>query len=101
MKFIVFCMYDVAKMGEVAKASDKNAKIPGQKLLAVYACLGKAFDGVPPTTLVSISVRETESDDALAAALFNLTLAGATAWAVPVMEGKVGNTVAEVEKLQK
>ena len=101
MKFITFCIYDVAKFAEVAKASDKNSKIPGQKLLAMYGCLGKAFDGVPPNTLVAISVRETESADALAAALLNLSLAGATVWAVPVMEMSVGSVEAEAKKLQK
>jgi len=101
MKFIVFCMYDVAKMAEVAKAADKNSKIPGQKLLAMYGCLGKAFDGVPPNTLVSITIRDAESAEALGAALLNLSFAGATAWAVPVMEMPVGSAEAEAKKLQK
>jgi len=101
MKFITFAMYDVDKLAEVAQVADKNSKIPGQKILAHYTCLGKAFDGVPPNTLVTITVREAESAEALGAALYNVALAGATAWAVPVMEMPVGKSVAEIKKLKK
>jgi hypothetical protein len=101
MKFITFTMYDVDKFAEVAKASDKNAKIPGQKLLAMYGCMGKAFDGQPPNTILAIAIRETESAEALAAALLNLAFTGATAWAVPVMEMPVGGAEAEAKKFQK
>jgi hypothetical protein len=100
MKFMTFVMSDSTKWAEVAQASDKNSKIPGQKMLAQYLCLGKAFDGMPPNTTVAISIRESESAEALAAALYNLALTGATVWAVPVMEMLVGSTVAEVKKLQ-
>ena len=101
MKFITFAMYDVAKFAEVAQASDKNAKVPGQKLLAMYGCLGKVFDSQPPNTIVAISLRESENAEALGAALLNLAFAGATAWAVPVMEWQVGTSVKEAKKLQK
>lgn len=101
MKFMTFVMYDVAKAAEVAQASDKNSKIPGQKMLAQYVCLGKPFDGMPPNTLVAISIRETESNEALATALYTLTLAGATAWAVPILEFAVGGGVEEEKKLRK
>jgi len=101
MKFMTFVMYDAAKLAEVAQASDKNSKIPGQKILAMYACLGKPFDGQPPNTIVAIAIRETESNEALGAALLNLTLAGATAWAVPIMDMPIGRSVAELKKIQK
>lgn len=101
MKYITFVMYDVAKMAAVAQASDKNSKIPGQKLLAMYGCMGKAFDGQPPNTILAISIRETESAEALAAAGLNLSFAGATVWAVPVLEMPVGGAEAEAKKFQK
>jgi hypothetical protein len=101
MKFITFVVYDVAKFAEVAKASDKNSKMSGQKLLAMYGCMGKAFDGQPPNTILAISIRETESAEALGSALLNLSFAGATAWAVPVMEMPIGSAEAEVKKYTK
>jgi len=101
MKFMTFVMYDVAKAAEVAQASDKASKVPGQKLLALYSCVGKPFDGVPPNTIVAISVREAENGEALATALYTLALAGATAWAVPVIEMPVGAAAAEEKKLRK
>ena len=101
MKFITFCIYDVAKFAEVAQASDKNSKIPGQKMLANYICLGKAFDGIPLNHGVSITIREAESAEILGAAIYNVALTGATIWAVPVMEVPVGGSVAELKKAQK
>jgi len=101
MKFMVFTMYDAAKAAEVMQASDKAAKMPGQKLLAVYACLGRAFDGMPPNSLLGIGIRDAESSEALASVLYTLTLAGATSWAVPVLEVPVGSVAAEEKKLRK
>lgn len=101
MKFITFVMYDIAKAGEVAQASDKAAKVPGQKLLALYACMGKPFDGMPPNSIVAISVRDAESSEALAAALYTLALSGATVWSVPVQEMPIGGAVAEEKKYRK
>ena len=101
MKFMVFTMYDAAKAAEVMQASDKAAKMPGQKLLAVYGCLGIPFPGFPPNSLLGIGIREAESAEALASVLYTLTLAGATSWAVPVLEVPVGSGAAEEKKLRK
>lgn len=101
MKFMLFTMYDVAKAAEVMQASDKAAKVPGQKMLAVYACLGKAFDGMPPNTLLGIAIRDAENSEALAAVMYTLSLAGATTWAVPVLEVPVGDAATEEKKLRK
>ena len=101
MKFLTFVVYDVSKAKDIAVASDSNAKIPGQKLLAMYSCMGKPFDGVPPNSIVAISVRETDSTEAMGAALYTLALAGANAWAVPVWEMPVGGAVAEEKKYRK
>jgi len=101
MKFITFNMVDMAKIGEIAQASDKAANIPGQKILAKYSCLGKPFDGVPPNTAVIITVHESESAEALFAYGGTMMLAGATIWGVPVMDYPVGKSAEEIKKLQK
>jgi hypothetical protein len=101
MKFLQFAMYDVAKAAEVTQASDKVAKTPGRKVLALYVCMGMAFPGVAPNTLVSISVNEYESNEAMAAAQYPLVLAGATVWAVPLLEIPVGRATAAEKKYRK
>ena len=101
MKFITFNMFDVAKATEVAQAGDKVAKTPGQKILAQYVCEGLAFPGEPPNTLVSISIAEVESNEALAAVQYPVALAGATVWSVPVLEMPVAGAAAEEKKYRK
>jgi len=99
MKFLTFAIMDVAKAAEVAKAADKvwASPPPGVKLLVSYVCQGLAFPGVPPHTVVSIRVVEAESNEAIAAIMWPISLAGASTWNVPVLEmPAVG--VAEVEK---
>ena len=100
MKFLTFTMYDTAKAAEVAAASDKTmaSPPPGTKLLARYTCLGIAFPGAPPNTMVVISLREAENAESMAAIGYPMMLAGATVWYVPVMELPVTPTAAEVEK---
>jgi len=101
MKFLVFAMSDVAKQADVSQALDKVAKIPGGKPLAQYTCMGIAFPGVPPNTLVGIGVVEYESSEAMAARMYPAALAGATIWAVPVLETPVGRAAAAEKKYRK
>jgi hypothetical protein len=101
MKFLGFTVYDVAKSTEVAQAADKVAKTPGRKVLAVYTCEGLVFPGQPPNTLVTISVAEYESNEAMAAAMYPVALAGATVWAVPVLEWTAGRGAATEKKYRK
>jgi hypothetical protein len=101
MKFLGVAMYDVAKAAEVAQAGDKVAKTPGVKLLANYTCMGIVFPGQPPNTLISISVAEYESNEAMAARLYPVALAGATVWAVPVLDMAVGRGAATEKKYRK
>ncbi len=101
MKFLTFVTYDVAKAGELAQAGDKVARIPGQKMLATYICGGKPFDGLAPNTMVAITVREAETIEALAGALYTYMLLGATAWAVPVLEITPGKMTQAEKKLRK
>ena len=99
MKSVIFAMMDVAKTAEVVRADDKvwANPPPGTKFLVSYACQGLAFPGVPPNTVVSIRVVEAESNEAIAAIMWPISVAGASVWNVPVLElPTVG--VAELEE---
>jgi hypothetical protein len=97
MKFLMFSWFDIAKSAELAALGDKLAKTPGRKVLASYICVGQAFPGLPPNTMSGVSIADFESNEAMAAAVYPMALAGANVWAVPVLEMKVGST-AKVEK---
>ncbi|MCK4698234.1 MAG: hypothetical protein KAT53_08025 [Dehalococcoidia bacterium] len=99
MKFLRFSMMDVDKVVQVVQASDKlwSSPPPGVKMLANYACLGIAFPGEPPNTIVSVSIVEAENAEAIGATSYPTALAGAAVWNVPVMEVPVAGA-AEVEK---
>jgi hypothetical protein len=101
MKFLVFSMFDVAKGAELAQLGDKLAKTPGRKVLASYICMGQPFPGVPANTMVGISIADYESNEAMAAALYPMELAGATTWAVPVLEMPVGRGAPTEKKYRK
>ena len=102
MKFLSFATFDVAKVAEVAKASDKleASPPPGTKTLASYVCQGIPFAGLPPNTLVSFDIIEAESNEALAAVNYPLALAGASIWNVPILELPIVGA-AEVERKLK
>jgi hypothetical protein len=97
MKFLTFAMFEAAKGAEIAQAADQVAKTPGQKMLAQYVCQGIPFPGVTPNTMVTISVGEAENNEAIGAVQYPLALAGATVWAVPVLEMPVARA-AKAEK---
>jgi hypothetical protein len=101
MKFLGFSIFDVAKAAEVAQAGDKVAKTPGGKILAQYICQGIPFAGVPPNMMVVVSVEEYESNEAIAASQYPLALAGATTWAVPVLEMQAGGGAVTEKKYRK
>ena len=101
MKFLTFTMFDVSKAAEVAQAGDKAAKTPGQKTIAQYICQGIPFEGVPPNAMVVVHVGEYESNESIAASQYPVALAGATVWAVPVLELAVGRGAAAEKKYRK
>jgi hypothetical protein len=100
MKFLIFSVFSQDKAAEIAQASDKVANTPGAKTSAMYVCQGIAFAGVPPNTLVTIAVVEAESNDAISARIYPLSLAGATVWAVPVQEMPVAGAVKTEKKFR-
>ncbi|MBA7708254.1 hypothetical protein ES703_117147 [subsurface metagenome] len=103
MKFLSFGMFDVAKVADVAQASDKfwASPPPGVKMLADYVCLGIPFPGAPPNTVVGVSVFEAESAEVLTAASYPLMLAGASLWNVPVMEMPVAGAAELENKMRR
>jgi hypothetical protein len=101
MKFLMFSMFDVAKTADIAQLGDKLAKTPGRKVLASYICMGQTFPGVPPNTMSGVSIADFESNEAMAAAIYPMSLAGANVWAVPVLETTPGRTTATEKKYRK
>lgn len=88
MKFLRFAIMDIPKTAEVAQASDKVWASPpsGISVLASYACQGIPFLGAPANSLVAIQVIEAESNEAIAATQWPVSLAGAYVYDVPVLE---------------
>ena len=101
MKFLMFTLFDVAKTVDVAQAADKVSKTPGQKTIAQYVCQGMPFSGLAPNTTLAIAVVDAESNEALAASQYPLSLAGASTWAVPVLEMQMGGVAATEKKYRK
>ncbi len=92
MKFLTFTIFDVAKVAQVAQAADKVWSSPpkGIKVLANYVCLAHPFPGIPPNTMVGVSIAEAESAEAIATVSYPLMLAGVTIHRVPILESPVG-----------
>jgi len=92
MKFLTINVMEVANIPAVVQAADKvfASPPPGIKVEASYMCLGMPFPGIPPNTMVGISITEAESAEALATVSYPLMLAGSTIYRVPILEIPVG-----------
>lgn len=104
MKFLSINTYHIDKLADAAKATAKlNANPPkGYKLLAIYSCLANPFPGVelPPGTMVTVSVVESDNAESLASATLEMTLAGVNVNRIPVMEVPTGEVEETVERLK-
>jgi len=104
MKFLSINTYHIDKLGDAAKATAKlNANPPeGYKILAIYSCLANPFPGagLPPGTMVTVSVLECENAESLASAALEMTLAGVNVNRIPVMQVPVGEVEETVERLK-
>ena len=98
MKFLSFYVFDAAKAADVAAAGDKVANTPGTKLLAQYVCQGMPYPGLPFNSMVAVLISEAESNEAMAAVHYPITLAGATIHSVPILELPTGGAAAEEKK---
>jgi len=100
MKFLTINMVEVANIPAVVQAADKvlASPPPGIKIEANYVCLGTPFPGVPPNTMVGVSIVEAESAEAIATTSYPLMLAGVTIHRVPILEMPVGAAAKEEKK---
>ena len=104
MKFLSFSTFNIDKLAEVAQAADNLGKNPpeGYKLLAMYSFQGNPFPGTEHARgdMVSVSIIESDSAEAMASANLQMTLAGATINRIPVMEIPTGDAEGTVDKLK-
>ena len=104
MKFLSFTTFNIDKLSEVAQAADKLGKNPpeGYKLLALYSCQAIPFSGMELARgdMVSVSIIESDSAEAMAAANLEMSIAGATINRIPVMEIPTVDVEGAVEKLK-
>ena len=104
MKFLSFTTFNVSKLAEVAQAADKLGKNPpeGYKILAMYSCQANPFTGTELARgdMVSVSIMEINSAEAMASASLEMTMAGATVNRIPLMEIPTGDAEGTVEKLK-
>jgi hypothetical protein len=104
VKFLGITTFNVAKLGDVAKAADKLGKNPpaGYKLLAMYSCQANPFPGADSQRgdLVTISIIECDNAEALAAANLEMTFAGASVSRIPVLEISTGEAEQTVDQLK-
>jgi hypothetical protein len=101
IKFLTFTIFDVSKVEQVAKAADKVWSSPpkGIKIEANYTCLANPFPGIPPNTIVGVTISEAESAEAIATTSYPLMLAGVTIHRVPILEIPVGDSAKAEKKL--
>ena len=104
MKFLNFVVFHIDKLDEIVKVADNIVANPpeGYKNLAQYSCGSNPFPGIelPQGTVVSVSISECETADAILSLNYQLALAGATVHRVPVLEFTPGSVEEEVEKLK-
>ena len=87
MKFMSLIVYPVEKTAEVAAASDKvwANETKANRPEATYVLMSVPFD-VPPNSLVSVTINESDSAEKIAARVYPLMLAGATIHVIPLLE---------------
>ena len=104
MLFLGFTTVNVENLTECIQAADKIGKNPpeGYKLLEMYSCQANPFDGTPlkKGEMVSISLVECDSSEALAAANLEMIVAGAKINRIPVMKMAAGRIEEKVEDIK-
>ncbi len=91
MKFMSISIYPVDKAAEIAAASDKVwANEPrANRPEASYVLMCVPFY-VPPNSLVGVAISESDSAEKMAARIYPIMLAGATAHIIPLLEVPIG-----------
>jgi hypothetical protein len=87
MKFMTLSIYPVDKTAEIAAASDKVwANEPrANRPEASYVMLSVPFD-VPPNSMVSVTINESDSAEKIATRVYPVMLAGAMVHVIPLLE---------------
>jgi len=98
MKFMSLSSWPVEKTAEVAAANDKvsatirrERRVPGYMLMC-------ALPDVPPNSMVSIAISESDSVEEMAARLYPMMLAGAIINIIPLLEVPAGGAVKAEKK---
>jgi hypothetical protein len=99
MKFMSLFVYPVEKTAEIAVAGDKVwANQPKERRPeGSYVLMCVPFD-VPPNSLVSVSISESDSAETMAARVYPIMLAGATVNIIPLLEVPVTGEVKAEKK---
>ena len=99
MKFMSLVVYPVEKTAEVSAASDKVwANQPKERRPeGSYVLMCVPFD-IPPNSLVSVTISESDSAEKMAARVYPIMLAGATVNIIPLLEVPVGGGVKAEKK---
>jgi hypothetical protein len=99
MKFMSLVVYPVEKAAEVVAASDKVwASQPREsRPESIYVLMCVPFD-VPPNSLVSVTISESDSAETMAARVYPVMLAGATVNIIPLLEVPVTGGVKAEKK---
>ncbi len=99
MKILTISVIPVSKTAEMSALADKITaeRPPDVSDVAQYICLSPPFDGIPPNSMVTISIAEVGSSESLAMSNYPLQLAGGEVRRIPIMEIPVG-TSTETEK---
>lgn len=104
MLFLGFTTVNVDNLEACMKAADKIGKNPpeGYRLLEMYSCQANPFDGTPlkQGEMVSVSLVECDSAEALAAANLEMTMAGAKINRIPVMKMSAGGVEDKVDEIK-
>jgi len=94
MKFMTLSVWPVEKTAEVAVASDKvwanQPKASRPVVNCILMCV--PFD-VPPNSMVSVSISESDSAEKMAERLYPIMLAGAEVQVIPLLDTTVGAAV--------
>jgi len=99
MKFMSLVVYPVEKAAEVVAASDKvwTSQPRESRPESIYVLMCVPFD-VPPNSLVTVTISESDSVETMAARVYPVMLAGATVNIIPLLEVPVTGGVKAEKK---
>jgi len=98
MKFMTMSIFPVSKAADISAAQEKLVReYPSEGRPATgFLMMSVPFD-VPPNSMVTVSIGESDSAEDMAARVYPLILAGADMSVIPLLELPIGGMV-EAEK---